>query len=182
MRVLEDMKELLEDQLKKIYKKGDAITPQELDNAYKAVDIIKDIATIEAMERAEKEQDEMMQSSARGYSMHYPMMPDEYEAAYARGGNTNANAYARGGQGGSRDGGQSNAGGQGGSNMGPIYDYSEDYSTRRGRGQNGRYISRDGGGSSSESYAYLEEAMRSAATEQERDAIRQAMNANKMYR
>ncbi len=178
MRVLEDMKELLEDQLKKIYKKGDAITPQELDNAYKAVDIIKDIATIEAMERAEKEQEEMMQSSARGYSMHYPMMPDEYENTFARGGNSNANAYARGGQS-SREGGQSNAGGGQGSNMGPIYDYAEDYSGRRGRGQNGRFVSRDGG-SSSESYAYLEEAMRNAANESEREAIRQAMN--KMYR
>lgn len=167
MRVFEDMKEQLEDQLKKITKKGEAITPQELDNAYKAIDILKDIATIEAMERAEKEQEEMMQTSSRGYSMHYPMMPDEYENTYARGGSSNA--YARGGS--SRDGGQSNTGGG-------SYDYSEDYSSRRGRGQNGRYVSRDG--SSNDSYAYLEEAMRSAASEAERDAIRQVMN--KMYR
>ena len=174
MRVFEDMKEQLEDQLKKITKKGEAITPQELDNAYKAIDILKDIATIEAMERDEKEQEEMMQSSARGYSMHYPMIPDEYENTYARGGSSNA--YGRGGS--SRDGGQSNAGGQGSNMGGGSYDYSEDYSTRRGRGQNGRYVSRDG--SSNDSYAYLEEAMRSAASEAERDAIRQVMN--KMYR
>lgn len=141
MRVLEDMKEVLEDQLKKISKKGDAISPQELDNAYKAIDIIKDIATIEAMAKAEKEQEEMKQmegqSKAGGYSMHMPMyypsymMPQEsYEGSYA------ANSYARGGgrsyEGGSntysregsyaggsyagggqsRDGGQSNAYGQ----------------------------------------------------------------------
>ena len=41
MRALEDMCEVLEGQIREISKKGDAISPQELDNAYKAVDIIK---------------------------------------------------------------------------------------------------------------------------------------------
>lgn len=174
MRVLEDMKELLEDQLKKINKKGDAISPQELDNAYKAVDIIKDIATIEAMIRAEKEE-EMMKSQEGGYSMHMPMyapqrmMPKEgYEGpyggnAFARGngrsyeggsneysreGSYAGGSYAGGGQ--SRDGGSSNAYGQsnaGGSSnaMAQSNEYSEEYSERRGRSpRTGRYVSRDG--------------------------------------
>ena len=43
---LEEMRSLLIDQIRKINHKGDSITPQELDNAYKAIDIIKDIDTI----------------------------------------------------------------------------------------------------------------------------------------
>jgi len=50
MRVLDDMCEILEDELREITKKGD-ISPQELENVYKSVDIIKDIKTIEAMEQ-----------------------------------------------------------------------------------------------------------------------------------
>ena len=163
MRVLEDMKEVLEDQLKKISKKGDSISPQELDNAYKAIDIIKDITTIEAMQKAEKEQEEMKKSqegysqaggSSYGYSMHMPMYPymmseDGYAGnAYARGrgydGNSN-NAYA----GGSYDG------------------TSNDYSGRRGRdARTGRYVSRDGG-SYDGSYDY------SGAEEQEKQQLKQ---------
>ena len=57
MKALEDLKELLVDQIKRVTKKGD-ITPNELDSMYKSVDIIKDISTIEAMEKAEKEEEE----------------------------------------------------------------------------------------------------------------------------
>ena len=49
MQVLYDMCEMLDDELREIVKKGD-ISPTELERAYKAVDIIKDIKTIEAME------------------------------------------------------------------------------------------------------------------------------------
>lgn len=71
MKSLESLKELLEDEVKKIAKKGD-ISPQELDSVYKAVDVIKDITTIEAMKKAE-EQDSMMsqQSNASGNSYNY---------------------------------------------------------------------------------------------------------------
>ena len=48
MRVLDDLCEVLEMELKDIVKKED-LSPTELDSAYKAVDIIKDIKTIEAM-------------------------------------------------------------------------------------------------------------------------------------
>lgn len=49
MRVLDDVCDMLEDEIKQIVKKDD-ITPSELDSVYKSVDIIKDIKTIEAME------------------------------------------------------------------------------------------------------------------------------------
>lgn len=48
MRVLMDLKDLLEDEINKIVMKDD-ITPTELDRLDKAVDIIKDIETIWTM-------------------------------------------------------------------------------------------------------------------------------------
>ena len=47
MRELDDTKDMLIEQLKKINRKGDAITPQDLDCMYKIVDIMKDIVEIE---------------------------------------------------------------------------------------------------------------------------------------
>ena len=89
MKAMEDLKELLEQELKKIAKKGD-ITPTELDSVYKAVDVIKDIATIKAMEESgsEESKDQYMKrggysqnsmnsmggASMEGMSNHYPMM------------------------------------------------------------------------------------------------------------
>lgn len=61
----EAVKEILEDQIKKIVKKGD-ITPQELDSLYKASAICLDFETKEAMKKAEKEQGG--QSNDGGYS------------------------------------------------------------------------------------------------------------------
>ena len=52
MEILYDLKDLLCEELEKIVKKRD-INPGELEMAYKAVDIIKDITTIEAMERTD---------------------------------------------------------------------------------------------------------------------------------
>ena len=49
MQSLYDLCDMLDDELREIVKKGD-ISPTELDRAYKAVDIIKDIKTVEAME------------------------------------------------------------------------------------------------------------------------------------
>ena len=79
----EAMKELLEDQIKKITKKGD-ITPQELDNLYKASAIVLDLETREAMK-------------------------ETTESGKSKQSNTNKGAYARnGGYPGSMDEGQSN--------------------------------------------------------------------------
>ena len=49
MHALYDLCEILDDELREIVKQGD-MSPTELDRVYKAVDIIKDIKTIEAME------------------------------------------------------------------------------------------------------------------------------------
>ena len=79
---LEEMRSLLIEQIRKINNKGDSITPQELDNAYKAIDIIKDIDTICAMKEATEDY-------GRGEeSYHYPyMMGDRSwdDISYARG-------------------------------------------------------------------------------------------------
>ena len=133
MRALEDMCEVLEGQIREISKKGDAISPQELDNAYKAVDIIKDIKTIKAMKQAE-ESGMFDGYSGADYSygsmrMPYPhMMYNRPMYGSYDGGSYDGNSMARAGRDGDGDG-----------------RYSEDYSGRRGRGADGRYVSRDGG-------------------------------------
>lgn len=145
MKELNEMKEVLTDQIKKISMKGDAISPQELDNAYKAVDIIKDIATIEAMEKAEER--EMMEGRSYDYSYgnstrpYFHMYPrGSYEGSYD---SYDGRSMNRGSYDGYQGGGQSNARrGRDGDGDGR---YSEDYSGRRGRDpQTGRYVSRDG--------------------------------------
>lgn len=94
MRVLDDMCEMLEDELKQIAKKDD-ITPQELDNAYKAVDILKDIETIKAMKKADE-----------GYSYEYSnRMPYSYDYSMDYGGGySNEYSRARRGRDGDGDG------------------------------------------------------------------------------
>ena len=94
-KLFEDLTEMLQDQMKKIAKKSD-ITPQELDNVYKAIDVIKDIETIKAMQEAGEESGGYSQEgysqegysnrrgvkgtgrgrySNDGYSQHYPIYP-----------------------------------------------------------------------------------------------------------
>lgn len=51
MKVLDEICEVLEDELKEIVRNGD-MSPTVLEHTYKAVDIIKDIKTIKAMEDA----------------------------------------------------------------------------------------------------------------------------------
>jgi len=117
MNELYDLCETLKDDIKELNKKGD-ISPTELERAYKAVDIIKDIKTIEAMEDAGGSYD--------GGSY------DDYSRRYYRDGGS-YNSYegasnARRGRDGDGDG-----------------RYSEEGSYRRGRDTMGRYTSRDGG-------------------------------------
>ena len=61
----EAVKEILEDQIKKIVKKND-ITPQELDNLYKASAIVLDFETKEAMKKAEEQQKQQGQGGQCG--------------------------------------------------------------------------------------------------------------------
>lgn len=69
MKVLEDVCEVLEAELREIVRTGD-MSPTVLDNTYKAVDIIKDIKTIEAME-----------NSSYGNSYGNSYMDDDYSMA-----------------------------------------------------------------------------------------------------
>lgn len=139
MKALEDLKEILEDELKKITKKGD-ITPTELENAYKATDILKDIETIKAMEKQSKEDDQYSQRQGErsyNYSQNSYMHP--YSMADGNMGNQS----------------QQNQGGYSGTPMSYAYDnmsraggsyenYSQEQSYRRGRdARTGRYVSRD---------------------------------------
>lgn len=72
----EAVKEILEDQIKKIVKKGD-ITPQELDSLYKASAIVLDFETKEAMKKTE-EQSHMQGGQSNGYSMNRYGRRDSY--------------------------------------------------------------------------------------------------------
>lgn len=118
MRVLEDMCEILEDELKEITKKGD-ISPTELDSVYKSVDILKDIETIKAMKN-EFGNSYASYNSYNSYDGSYT--PYSYEGNSNRGGEGMSNA--RRGRDGDGDG---------------------QYSERRGRDAMGRYTSRDDG-------------------------------------
>ena len=92
MRALTELKEMLEDDVKKITKKGD-ISPDELNNVYKAIDIIKDIETIKAMRDSGYSQEGSYgsynnMSNGRSYN--------SYDGSY--------NSYARRGRDGDGDG------------------------------------------------------------------------------
>ena len=149
MRVLYDIQDMLEDELKKISKKDD-ITSMDLENMYKMVDIVKDITTVDAMHRAEKEgySRDYARDYSRGYSEDYANAYGSYRTSYD----------GRQGRDGDGDG-----------------RYSEDSSYRRGRDSMGRYTSRDGGYSGHDMAHHLEDMMRNARTEEEREAYRKAL-------
>lgn len=190
MKALEDLKEILEDQVKKITKKGD-INPAELENVYKAVDIIKDIQTIDAMKKADEYSGEGERSpkgysqehySRDGYSQRYmpPVMysydpvwnnphhedmggmamPHRQDRMYANDGMSNDGRRGRDGDGDGR--------------------YSETgNSYRRGRDSRGRYTSRDGRYSQEAGkermIEKLEEMADEATSSKERNAIMQCI-------
>ena len=144
MKVMNDLYEILEDELKKIAKKAD-ISPQELENAYKAVDIMKDIETIKAMKEAGGESGYSQQNSNRGSY-------NSYDGNMSNRGSYAENMSNRGSYGpvwnqdmmpysmnmsnrGSYEGGMSNRG---------SYNSYGSYDGRAGRDARGRYTSRDG--------------------------------------
>ena len=99
MQVLYDMCEMLDDELKEVVKKGD-MSPTELDRVYKAVDIIKDIKTIEAMEDYSYD-DYSRRNSYEGDNMSYNMSRDMSYARRGRDGDGDGrysedNSYRRG--------------------------------------------------------------------------------------
>ena len=165
MKVMDDLYEILEDELKKIAKKAD-ISPQELENAYKAVDIMKDIETIKTMKQAGGEGGYSQQNSNRGSYNSYDgnmsnrgsygpvwnqdMLPysmnmsnrGSYEGQSNRGSYESSEMSNRGSYNSynSYEGSYARAGRDGDGDG----QYSENYSGRRGRDARGRYTSRDG--------------------------------------
>lgn len=91
----EAFKEILEDQIKRIAKKGD-ITPQELDNVYKASAIVLDFETKEAMKKAEEQSKGQGQSQSQGQSNNQSGYSQE--GSYNRGSydNSNRGSYEHG--------------------------------------------------------------------------------------
>lgn len=91
MNELYDLCDTLKEDIRELNKKGD-ISPTELDRAYRAVDIIKDIKTIEAMEDAE--------ASYNSYDGSY----DSYGRSYNSYGSYDGMSNARRGRDGDGDG------------------------------------------------------------------------------
>ena len=151
MKALYDLKEILEDEIKQMTKKGD-ITPQELENAYKATDIIKDIETIKAMKEAGEQG---MYSQAYDYARDGGSYDGNYSQRMYNSYNSYDNSYARRGRDGDGDG-----------------RYSEAGSYNRGN-----YNSRDYSRHSEKEMMIdnLESMMKSAKSEKEREAIRQCI-------
>ena len=166
MKTLEELKEMLEDEMKKIVKKGD-ISTTELDNAYKAIDVIKDIETIKAMQEADWGGTDEEYSRKRGmYSRDPYQRVNSYDVEHGQSNDASyEQSHARRGRDGDGDG-----------------RYSEDGSYARGRDARGRYTSRDGG-----SYEYsrhtekermiekLEQMATTVSSEKERQAIMQCI-------
>lgn len=172
MKAIMDLKQLLEEELEKIVRKGD-ITPVELERLDKAVDIIKDIETICAM----KEYNYQEEEEELKYSGRYPYYIREgrggsynsYRRSNARG-NSRAESYMMNpyyyGEGRSYDeGGESYA--RGGSYMRDSYD---DRSYEQSRDNSRRY---SGHATKEDLKKDLQEMMNKASSEKERMAIQQ---------
>lgn len=171
-KLFEDLTEMLQDQMKKIAKKSD-ITPQELDNVYKAIDVMKDIETIKAMQEVGEESSGYSQEgysnrrgvkgtgrdrySNDGYSQHYPIYPPMMFDEASNGGNSYSPVWNQrnsdmhmnpsNNQGGNMSNDSGNMSNNQSNNQSMDYsNNSYDYSNRRGRdARTGRYVSRDRG-------------------------------------
>ena len=75
MRILYDIQDKMEDELKSICRK-DEMTSVDLENTYKIIDILKDITTIDAMHKADHEGYSGNMDYSRGWDVDY---------SYARG-------------------------------------------------------------------------------------------------
>ena len=163
----DQLKDLLDDQICKILKKGD-ITPQELDSLYKASAIMLDMETEKAMKQSEgAEEYEMSRRNMGGNSNHYPWFMyhdndmshrgNSYTMPMSHNMDTYNHAY---------DGAYAGA-----------YDASQEneYSERRGRSaRTGRYVSRDS--EKERMLNKLEDMMEDATTEKQRRALQQCID------
>lgn len=152
MKVLYDIQDMLEDELKKISKKED-MTTSDLENTYKIVDIIKDVSTIDAMKQGGYSQEYSRNSYGGSYNSYdRGGSYNSYEGSYARDGGS----YARRGRDGDGDG-----------------RYSEESSyARGGRGSYESGYSRHG---KEDMIDHLKEMMRNARNEEEREAYRKTI-------
>ena len=130
MECMKDLEKMLEKQIETIVAKGD-ITPVELENVYRAVDVIKDLYTIEAMK-----------GPAEGYSQTGPNWNGNSYGGNSYGGRwmTPEERFARGGYSGqyydqNTHGGMSYEDGRNRDSMGRYSGQMEydGYSGRRGR-------------------------------------------------
>ena len=99
MNTICDFSEMLCKQIEKVNKKGD-ITPDELQRMDKAIDIIKDISIICAMEEYGQNPEEEMYSSMGYYGRNSrtPMIPPRYEMPMYSGARDSMGRYSsRGG-------------------------------------------------------------------------------------
>ena len=103
-KAIENICEVLDDEIKQIAKKGDNISPQELDNAYKAMKTIYYGEAVKAMSKAESEREQGMNgySQNRGYSYNSMRAPyfhtyDQSMDNYSRDGSyADGRSYANG--------------------------------------------------------------------------------------
>lgn len=106
MKAYDQIKEMLCDELEEIAKKNE-LTTNSLDVIYKSIDVIKDIATVEAMEQ---EYGYSQDGYSGNYYPRYPMYAYDDGNSYARGRGSNAKRDSMGRY----------------SNEGRSYDYSRD--------------------------------------------------------
>lgn len=136
-RMYEDLKEILCHELNEITRKGD-IDREGLDDVYKLSSAITMVESL--MKKGQQsEMGEYSQMSNRGNSNHMW----SYEGSYDSYNNSNERGVTDG-----RDAGRSRA--YGNNSNGYSEDSYESY--RRGRGADGRYVSRDGSYDSYDSY------------------------------
>lgn len=160
MRVLYDIQDMLEDELKKISKKEE-ITTTDLDNIYKMVDIVKDVTTVDAMKKAEQEG--YSRDYARDYSRGYS---EDYSNAYG--------SYARRGRDGDGDGRYSEEGSyrRGRDAMGR-------YTSRDGSYRGSSYENGYSGHGKEDMIEQMKEMMRNARNDEERESYRRAIEQMK---
>ncbi len=162
MKVLYDIQDMLEDELKKIAKKEE-ISTNDLDNIYKMVDIVKDVTTVEAMKSG-------------GYSQESSRR--SYDGSYGRGGSYNSyeGSYGRGSYDGSYDGSYGRRGRDGDGDG----RYSEEGSYRNSRGSyEGSYRGGYSGHDKEQMVEHLQEMMRNARNEEEKESYRRAIEQMK---
>lgn len=193
MKVLEDIKELIEEELKNLKKKG-TLSPAELDSIHKGVETIVYIEELCANEEEDEEKDNgysgrrgMRHSSMRGYSGTYPMMypsttPIYYDNNYSGHydyDDPRMNRYSGCGYNYNRYSGNDYSGNDYSGTRGSYDNSYQGYSsegTRAGRnyGMTGSGYSREG--ASSHMIAKLEEMLDSACTDKEQAAIYQCLD------